>query len=124
MVRNLGLWVGTVRILVCSIQVPLGLNLLLGSSTSEEWELVACLNNRGPPQKGDGNKGLEIHNVGPRNSVDGRKVLEHGAVTYGRLHLPLQAGRHGSGVVNTDLCTNSLKKKICLFIYLFGYAGS
>lgn len=85
---------------MCSIQVPLGLNLLLGSSTSEEWELVACLNKKGPPQVGDGNKGPEIHKVGPRSSVDGRKVLVHGTVTYEH---PLQAGRHCSGVVNTAL---------------------
>ena len=89
---------------MCSIQVPLGLNLLLGSSTSKEWELVACLNKKGPPQKGDGNEGLEIHNVGPKSSVDGRKVLVRGTVACAH---PPQAGRCCSGVVNTDLCTNS-----------------
>lgn len=65
---------------MCSIQAPLGLNLSLGSSTSKEWELVACLNKKGPPQKGDRNKDLEIHNVGPKSSVDGKKVLVRGIV--------------------------------------------
>ena len=109
---------------MCSIQVPLGLNLLLGSSTSKEWELVACLNKKGPPQKGDGNEGLEIHNVGPKSSVDGRKVLVRGTVACAH---PPQAGRCCSGVVNTDLCTKSFFLKNCyLFIYLAAlqYVGS
>lgn len=87
-------------------QVPPGPSLLLGGSTSEEWELVARLNRKGPLRWMMGTQVQKYTRpaLGHRGSAGGMEVLVPGTVTDAH---PPQSGRHRGGVVNTDLCPSS-----------------
>lgn len=92
---------------LCALfQVPPGPSLLLGGSTSEEWELVARLNRKDPLMWMMGTQVQKYTRpaLGHRGSAGGMDVLVPGTVTDAH---PPQSGRHRGGVVNTDLCPSS-----------------